>query len=83
MRGEVIGHEVHEHAEAQPVRVVDQLVEVGLGPIIAADPEVVRHVVAEVPRRGAVERREPERGDPQVLQVRELSVDRAEAVVAE
>ena len=57
------------------VGAVDELVEVRVGPVLGRDPGVVADVVAEVGERRCVDRSQPDRVDPEPLQVVEAARD--------
>ena len=67
----VAGHEVHEHAQAQPLGLGQQGVEVVEGPEARVDGVKSADVVAEVVARARVERRQPHRLRAQRGHVRE------------
>ena len=67
----VAGHEVHEHAQAQPLGLDQQGVEVVEGPEARVDGVEVADVVAEVVVWARVERRQPHRLRAQRGHVRE------------
>ncbi len=73
--GGVIGHQVDEYPQPQPVRLGEQVIDVGQGAEGGIDGAVVRHVVARVGLRRGVERVEPQRVHAEVPQVAEPGPD--------
>jgi hypothetical protein len=71
----VVGHEVDEDPDAKGVGVGQEPVEGGEVAEQRVDVAEVGHVVAEVGHRGAVERRQPHRVDPEPGQVVEAPSD--------
>ena len=69
--GGVVGHQVDDDLEAEGVRLLEQRVGVGEAAEPGVDVDVVGHVVPRVVLRARVERRDPERVDPEVAQVRQ------------
>jgi hypothetical protein len=61
----VVRDEVDEHADAAPVRLLEQMVEVVERAEDRIDVAVIGDVVAEIGHRGAIEGREPHRVDAQ------------------
>ena len=69
LAGGVVGHQVDDHLQPELVGRGEQVVRVGQRAEQRVDVAVVRHVVPVVVLRGRVERRDPQRVDPQVAQV--------------
>ena len=67
----VVDHEVHQDAQPVLSRLMDQLDEVAARAIARMHAIVVGDVVAVVPVRRRMERREPDRVDAEVLEVLE------------
>lgn len=49
--GDVVQHQIDEHANATPVRLRHQALEVLVGAVVRIDPVVVRHIVPVIARR--------------------------------
>ncbi len=73
--GAVVGHKVHDHAQAQPVGFRDHAVEVGQRAEQRVDVAVVADVVAGVALRRPVEGGEPDGVHVQFGELRELRGD--------
>ncbi len=71
----MIGHQVHQDPQSQPVCAVDQGVEVVESAETGVDVAVVGDVVAPVGHGRRVERSDPDEVDAQVCQVVETAVD--------
>jgi hypothetical protein len=80
----VVQHEVEDHPQATPVRLVDQPVEIGLAAEHRIDRGVVADVVADVQARGKVDRGEPDRIDAETgrAEIVEVVDDAAEVTDA-
>ena len=78
----VVGHQVDDHADAAGVRLGEHRVEVGERAESRVDVAVVGDVVAGVALRRRVEGGEPDRVDPQFLQVAEPARDAGEVAHA-
>jgi hypothetical protein len=74
----VVHHEVRDHADAAPVRRLDEVLEVVDVPVVGVDRVEVGDVVAAVAQRARVHRQQPDAVDPEPLQVVELLLDPAE-----
>ncbi len=75
LAGHVVQHQVNQHANAAPVRLRDEALEIVVGAVVALDAVVVRHVVAVIARRLG-HRHEPDAAGAQVaLRVRIAVVD--------
>ena len=70
--GGVVDDELRDHPDPPPVRLAQEQPEVGERPVGGVDVVVIRDVVPVVLQGRGVEREEPERGDPEVLQVVQL-----------
>jgi hypothetical protein len=68
----VVDHELGDDLEPAGVCLVDEALELPHRPVVAVDRGVVRDVVAVVAAGRGVEGQQPQRGDPEVLQVVEL-----------
>jgi hypothetical protein len=71
-------HQVHQHGQSAGVRLEDERIHIRQGPEDRVDPGVVRHVISEVGKRRRVDRRHPQRVDPEPDQVIEPVDDPAE-----
>ena len=69
--GRVVRDEVDHHADAARVGVGEQHVELHERPELRVDAEIVGHVVAVVGAGRREERRDPDRVDAELLQVRQ------------
>ena len=78
----VVGDPVEDHAQAAPVRLLDERVGVGKRAEGRVDVRVVAYVVAEVRHRRAVEGREPEGVDAQIHEMVEAGGDSGEVAHA-
>ena len=73
--GRVVQHDVDHNANAPTVGGVDKLVEVGERAELRIDVLVVADVVAEINLRRGIERRDPERGHPEIGEIVEARGD--------
>ena len=71
----VVGHQVHEDADAPPARLAHQGVEIVERPVVGVDVAVVRDVVPPVAVGRAGHRGEPHAGDAEAGEVVELGDD--------
>jgi hypothetical protein len=76
--GGVVGDDVDDDLEAEPVGVGQEAVEVGQRAEDRVDVAVVGHVVPAVDHGGAVERRQPDRVDPEVGEVGQAAAEAGE-----
>ena len=71
----VVRNDVDRHPDPELMRVCEQLVEIGERPELRVDVGVVGDVVAVVGLRRGVERRQPDRVDAEIPQVRQARAD--------
>jgi hypothetical protein len=65
----VVDDEVDQHADAALLGGVGEFDEIAEGPVGRIDPVVIRDVVAVVLSRRGLERHQPDRGDPEPVQI--------------
>src|SRR5688572_12023474 len=63
----MVEHEIHEHTNPAPVRFRDQTLEITQRPEPWIDGAVIRHVVPKILHRRGINRREPDRINPERL----------------
>ena len=80
--GGVVRDDVDRHPEPALVRVREELVEVGERAEERVDVRVIGDVVAVVDLRRGVERRQPERVDTELLEIRQARADPLEVADA-
>ena len=78
----VVQHHLRDHPEAPAVRLPQEQAEVAQVAVRGVDAHVAGDVVAVVLQRRGVEGQEPERGDPQVVEVVQLRGQAAEVAHA-
>ena len=70
--GGVVDHQLGDDADAPPVGLAQELLEIRQRAVIRMDVEVIGNVVAVVAQGRGIERQQPEGGHPQFLEVVEL-----------
>ena len=78
----VVAHELVDDADASPVRLPDEVVDIAQRAEHRVDVVVVRDVVPVITQRRRIKRQQPERVDAQVLQVGQLLDQAAEITAA-
>src|SRR5215213_7790691 len=78
----MVDDELGDHAQAAAVRFVYELAEVFARPVLRMDLAVVGDVVAVVLARRWVEWQQPDRVDPEILQIVEFLSDAAQVAGA-
>ena len=76
--GGVIEDQLGDHSQAAAVRLREELLEVGQGPVGGVDAGVVGGVIAVIEQRRGIEGEQPERGHAEVVEVVELVDETAE-----
>jgi hypothetical protein len=74
----VVDHQFGDHAQAAPVRLVDEIAEVRHRAEGGVDAVIVGDVIAVVASRRRIERQQPQRVHAQILQIVELADQAAE-----
>ena len=70
--GRVVDYELGDDAQLSPLRLLHEAAEVLHGAEVGIDAAIVGNVVSVVAAGRGVERKQPERGDAEVLQIIEL-----------
>src|SRR4051812_20796252 len=70
--GGVIDDEFGDHAQTAPLRFLDEALEILHRPKIGIDRAVVGDVVAVITTGGRIERQQPQCGDAEILEIRQL-----------
>ena len=74
----MVDHQIHDQFHAPTVNLLEQLVKVLHCTVVGMNRPVVADVIAVVIHRAGVDRREPEGGDPQLLQIGQPAADAIE-----